>query len=123
MNTAYFTYQLRDTEKYLINMQSETRHPLRDEFLIELYKYQKNYSAALILAVDSYDYSYRKEELSTNILELANEINNPKAASFANLKKALLYIEKRDYDQAKSILREIPKKNCNSLCKNLKRFI
>ena len=123
LNTAYFTYQLRDTEKYLINMQSDTRHPLRDEFLIELYKYQKNYSAALSLAIDSYDYSYRKEELSTNILELANEINNPKAASFANLKKALLYIEKRDYDQAKFILMEIPKENCNSLCINLKRFI
>ena len=104
-------------------MQLKQRHPLRDEFLVELYKYQKNYNLALDLAIDSYDYSYRKEELSTNILELANATNRSKAASFARLKKALLYIEKQDYDQAKIMLERIPNEQCNSLCINLKLFI
>lgn len=123
LSTTYFTYRLRDTEKYLVKMQLKQRHPLRDEFLVELYKYQKNYNLALDLAIDSYDYSYRKEELSTNILELANATNRSKAASFARLKKALLYIEKQDYDQAKIMLERIPNEQCNSLCINLKLFI
>lgn len=103
-------------EESKINLKNE----LRIEYLIEIYKYQRNYKKALELSINNYDIISRKEILLKTIRDLAVILKSQKAFDFYHLKKAYRFFEAGNKSNSKEFLDKISNEKCMSFCKILR---